>query len=50
LEGSLPEDGKEKGQKEADDDAGHEGEIEGELVPLDINIPGEPADPRDLVA
>ncbi len=40
---------KEESQEEADDDTGHEGKIEGELVPLDDDIAGEPADPGDFI-
>lgn len=46
----LPlEERKEQRQQEADDDAGHEGEVKGEPFPLDYDIPGEPPDPGDLV-
>ena len=47
---SLSKKGEEEGQKKADDDASHEREIEGEFVPLDVDIAGEPADPGDLIA
>jgi hypothetical protein len=45
----FSEEGKNEGQKDTDNDARHEGEVEGELVPLDIDITGEPADPGDLI-
>ena len=41
--------GEDQGQQEADDDTGHEGEIKGEFIPLDNDIPGEPPDPGDLI-
>jgi hypothetical protein len=48
--GLFPKKGKEESQEDTDDDAGHEGEVEGELIPLDIDITGEPPDPGDLIA
>jgi hypothetical protein len=46
---SLPEERKEQGQDEADDDTGHNGEVEAEPIPFDNDIPREPADPGDLI-
>jgi hypothetical protein len=37
--GSLPEEAEEEGQDEADDNTGHNGEIEAEPVPLDKDVP-----------
>ena len=45
----FPEESEEQGQDEADDDAGHEGKVKGKPFPLDNDVPGEPADPGDLV-
>jgi len=47
--GLFPEDGNKESQQEADDDTGHDGEVEAEFVPLDIDIPWEPPDPGELI-
>ena len=45
----LAEYRKEYRQDNADDDACREGEVEAELLSLDIDVPGQAADIRDLV-
>ena len=45
-----PEERKEQSQDETDDDTGHNGEIEAEPLPLDVDVPGELADPGDFIS
>ena len=47
--GLLPEESEEQGQDDADDDTGYNGEIEGEPLSLDVDIPRQLPDPGDLI-
>jgi hypothetical protein len=49
LKGLFPEQRKQQGQDNADENGGHNGEIEGKVLFSDDDISGKPPDPRNFL-